>query len=81
VNTRNIRGSNVTGGEEPLQLNAMRPISESRSRNGRTERPLRFELRYNAGEIHSRVAVAVAQMWKETLGVEVQLQPKTFPPS
>jgi oligopeptide transport system substrate-binding protein len=37
------------------------------------ERPLRFELRYNSGEVHDKVAVAVASMWKEALGVEPQL--------
>ncbi len=36
-------------------------------------RPLRFELRYNSGDVHNRIAVAVAQMWKEALGVEAEL--------
>jgi oligopeptide transport system substrate-binding protein len=36
-------------------------------------KPLRFELRFNAGEVHERLAVAIAAIWKETLGVEVQL--------
>lgn len=36
-------------------------------------RPLRFELRYNAGEVHGRVALAVAAMWKQALGVEAKL--------
>lgn len=36
-------------------------------------RPLSFELRYNTGEVHSKVAVAVASMWKEALGVEARL--------
>jgi len=35
--------------------------------------PLHFELRYNQGEIHTRVAVVVAEMWREMLGVDVQL--------
>lgn len=35
-------------------------------------RPLRFELRYNSGEVHDRLAVAITSMWKETLGAEVQ---------
>src|SRR5581483_1558302 len=30
-------------------------------------RPLRFELRYNAGEVHSKLAVAIASMWQEAL--------------
>ncbi len=37
------------------------------------QRPLRFELRYNASEINDRIALAVASMWKESLGVEVRL--------
>jgi oligopeptide transport system substrate-binding protein len=36
-------------------------------------RHLGFELRYNNGEVHTKVAVAVASMWKEALGVQVQL--------
>jgi oligopeptide transport system substrate-binding protein len=42
------------------------------------DKPLRFELRYNSGEVHSKVAVAVASMWKEALGVEVQLAAVEF---
>jgi oligopeptide transport system substrate-binding protein len=41
-------------------------------------RPLRFELRYNTGEIHNRIAVAVASMWKTALGVEVTLAAVEF---
>lgn len=37
------------------------------------ERPLRFELRYNAGEVHSKLAIAIASMWKQALGVEARL--------
>jgi oligopeptide transport system substrate-binding protein len=42
------------------------------------EKPLRFELRYNTGEVHTKVAVAVASMWKEALGVEAQLAAVEF---
>jgi oligopeptide transport system substrate-binding protein len=42
------------------------------------ERPLRFELRYNAGEVHNKVAVAVASMWKDALGVEARLTAVEF---
>lgn len=41
-------------------------------------KPLRFELRYNAGEVHDRLAVAVASMWKEALGAQVQLAAVEF---
>lgn len=42
------------------------------------EKPLQFELRYNAGEVHNKVAVAVASMWKEALGVEARLTAVEF---
>jgi oligopeptide transport system substrate-binding protein len=41
-------------------------------------KPAKFELRYNVGEVHSKVAVAVASMWKEVLGVEAQLTAVEF---
>jgi oligopeptide transport system substrate-binding protein len=41
-------------------------------------KPLRFELRFNAGEVHERLAVAIAAIWKEALGVEVRLQGVEF---
>jgi oligopeptide transport system substrate-binding protein len=36
-------------------------------------RPLRVELRYNTSSQHRRMAVAVAAMWKQALGVHTQL--------
>jgi oligopeptide transport system substrate-binding protein len=41
-------------------------------------RPLRIELRYNTGDVHDRIAVAVAAMWKEALGVETTLYAEEF---
>lgn len=41
-------------------------------------KPLRIELRYNTGDQHNRLAVAVAAMWKEALGVETQLYAEEF---
>ncbi|HEX7374169.1 MAG TPA: peptide ABC transporter substrate-binding protein [Steroidobacteraceae bacterium] len=41
-------------------------------------RPLRIELRYNSGEVHNRLAVAIAAMWKEQLGVETALYAEEF---
>jgi oligopeptide transport system substrate-binding protein len=35
--------------------------------------PLSIELRYNDGEIHTKLAIAVASMWKEALGIETRL--------
>jgi oligopeptide transport system substrate-binding protein len=42
------------------------------------ERPLSFELRYNSGEVHTKLAVAIASMWKEALGVDVRLTQVEF---
>jgi oligopeptide transport system substrate-binding protein len=42
------------------------------------EKPLTFELRYNAGEVHTKLALAIASMWKEALGVEVRLTQEEF---
>lgn len=41
-------------------------------------KPLRFDLRYNVGTGHERIAIAVAAMWKETLGAEARLVPEEF---
>ena len=38
-----------------------------------TDDPLRIELRYNTSGVHRRVAVAVAAMWKQVLGVNTEL--------
>jgi len=37
-----------------------------------------LELRYNSGELHTRIAVAVAQMWKDALGVDTTLRAEEF---
>jgi oligopeptide transport system substrate-binding protein len=36
-------------------------------------KPLSIELRYNDGEIHTKLAIAVSSMWKEALGIETRL--------
>ncbi|MGQ0833834.1 MAG: peptide ABC transporter substrate-binding protein [Gammaproteobacteria bacterium] len=41
-------------------------------------RPLTFELRYNAGEVHNKLAVAVSSMWREALGVDAKLAAVEF---
>lgn len=38
------------------------------------ERPLEIELRYPVGDLHNRLAVVVAAMWKEALGVRTRLR-------
>jgi oligopeptide transport system substrate-binding protein len=40
--------------------------------------PLKVEIRYNSGEVHNRLAVAIAAMWKESLGVESTLYAEEF---
>ncbi|NJD32861.1 MAG: peptide ABC transporter substrate-binding protein [Gammaproteobacteria bacterium] len=42
------------------------------------EKPLKVEIRYNTGEVHNRLAVAVAAMWKDALGVETTLYAEEF---
>jgi oligopeptide transport system substrate-binding protein len=41
-------------------------------------KPLIVELRYNTGDVHNRLAVAVAAMWQEALGVETRLYAEEF---
>jgi oligopeptide transport system substrate-binding protein len=42
------------------------------------EKPLSFELRYNSGEVHTKLALAIASMWKEALGADVRLTQVEF---
>ncbi len=41
-------------------------------------RPLKTEIRYNIDESHTRLAIAIAAMWKEHLGVEAALVGEEF---
>jgi oligopeptide transport system substrate-binding protein len=45
---------------------------------GMLQSPPAIELRYNSSELHSRIAVAVARMWKEALGVDTSLHAEEF---
>jgi len=38
-----------------------------------TDHPLSIEIRYNTSENHERIAVAVAAMWKQNLGVQTSI--------
>ena len=40
--------------------------------------PLVVEIRYNTGEVHNAIAIAVADMWKRALGVESKLIREEF---
>jgi oligopeptide transport system substrate-binding protein len=40
--------------------------------------PPTIELRYNSSELHGRIAIAVARMWKEALGVDTTLRAEEF---
>jgi oligopeptide transport system substrate-binding protein len=40
--------------------------------------PLHTQIRYNIDESHTRIAVAIASMWKESLGVETELLGEEF---
>jgi len=42
------------------------------------EEPLRVEIRYNTSENHKKIALAVASMWKQTLGVNATLVNEEF---
>ena len=66
----------------PPALRLRRPADGRADRRGQAPlrragysaaKPLRFELRYNTGEVHNRIAVAAAAMWKQALGVETTL--------
>lgn len=39
---------------------------------------LHLELRYNSGELHNRLAVAVAAMWKDALDIDTDLHAEEF---
>jgi len=42
------------------------------------QRPLTLEIRYNTGEVHERIAVAIGALWKQALGVETNLVREEF---
>jgi oligopeptide transport system substrate-binding protein len=42
------------------------------------ENPLRIEIRYNTSENHKKIALAVASMWKQVLGVNASLVNEEF---
>ena len=44
----------------------------------RRKQPLRIEIRYNTSENHKKIALAVASMWKQALGVNATLVNEEF---
>ena len=42
------------------------------------DQPLRLKLTYDTGDIHERVALAVSGMWRDILGVEVELDKREW---
>ena len=40
--------------------------------------PLTFTLKYNTGEVHAELAIAIASMWQQALGVRVRLRAEDF---
>ncbi len=45
---------------------------------GLLQAPPPISVYYNSGELHSRIAVAVARMWKEALGIDASLHAEEF---
>ena len=45
---------------------------------GMLKSPPAIELRYNSNELHGRIAVAVARMWKQALGIDTTLRAEEF---
>ncbi|EKS7767096.1 peptide ABC transporter substrate-binding protein [Edwardsiella piscicida] len=72
----------VTDGVVPQPLPMQRMSQAERNRQARAwlreagygpSRPLRLTLLYNTAENHQKIAIAVASMWKKSLGVQVKL--------
>ena len=42
------------------------------------ERPLTLQIRYNTGELHERIAVAIGALWEDQLGVTTKLVQEEF---
>jgi oligopeptide transport system substrate-binding protein len=63
---------------EPLSVRIAEAQRLYREAGYSRERPLTFELRYNSGEVHTKLAIAVASMWKEALGADVRLTQVEF---
>ncbi|XPE38708.1 ABC transporter substrate-binding protein [Shigella flexneri] len=45
------------------------------------DKPLTFSLLYNTSDLHKKLAIAVASIWKKNLGVNVKLETRNGKPS
>lgn len=60
--------------QQRREAEAIRLFNEAAEQAGFSRhKPLVLELRYNTSQIHRRMAVAVAAMWKQVLGVATEL--------
>ncbi|MDH5240767.1 MAG: ABC transporter substrate-binding protein, partial [Gammaproteobacteria bacterium] len=72
---------------EPTLLSYAELTQEERNQLARTlyaeagygaENPLQLELRYNTGDTHRKIALAIQSMWRDVLGFEVVLINEEF---
>ena len=64
--------------DEPMAARVLEAQRLYKAAGYSRDKPLRFELRYNAGEVHTKVALAIASMWQEALGAQVTLTQVEF---
>jgi oligopeptide transport system substrate-binding protein len=72
------RSQSFDYGEQPMAARIAEAQRLYREAGYSRDKPLAFELRYNTGEVHTKLAIAIAAMWKETLGAEVHLAQVEF---
>jgi oligopeptide transport system substrate-binding protein len=64
--------------DEPMAARVLEAQRLYRAAGYSSDKPLRFELRYNSGEVHTKLALAIASMWQEALGAQVKLTQVEF---
>jgi oligopeptide transport system substrate-binding protein len=74
----NYTGQSFDYRDEPMHQRIAEAQRLYREAGYSSAHPLSFELRYNAGEVHTKLAIAIASMWKEALGVDVRLAQTEF---
>lgn len=72
----------VTAGFEPVSLAMQKMTQAERNKQAKAwlkeagygpKKPLKLTLLYNTSENHQKIAIAVASMWKKSLGAQVKL--------